>query len=185
MTRRLPLSPTWPRLAAILIALLTLAACAGPTRTSPADSMAKLDDVLRAKLTDAQTAPPDIDAATLSLLQAFYRQHHFAPLWVAENGLAPRGAALLDALAKARDAGAPLDEPLLSAAVSRRQATAPSSLAELEILLSATLLHAAINPTEPTSPALQPELLRTAASAADMAGFLSPRLPPDQGFWRL
>jgi murein L,D-transpeptidase YcbB/YkuD len=189
MTRRRSRLPTWPiRLdfVAILVAVLMLGACAGPTHTSP-DSMAspKLDDALRAKLADAQAAPADIDAPTLKLLQDFYRQHHFAPIWVAEDGLAPRGAALLTALGKAHDAGAPLDEPLLSAAVSQRQARATAALADLEIVLSAALLHAAINPAEPTSAALQPELLPTAAGAADIAGFLSRRLPPDPGFWRL
>jgi len=82
-------------------------------------------------------------------------------------------------------AGSPDLRRFMDAIETRRQANDVRSLAELEVLLGAALLEAAVDPIDPTQPAPKPQLLASAVTTAAGGKFFAERLPPDPAFWRL
>ena len=154
---------------------------------SPALAVAPagLDAAIRTLLADPSEPLRAVSAESLNALQAYYAEDDYAPLWVGGDGLTPRGAQLLSALAKVRDAGESSLRPILAAVDERRVATSLTAYAELEILLSGALLDAAVNAIDPTVAAPRSELLPAATTAPDISSFLREHLPPDEAFWRL
>jgi len=146
---------------------------------------AGLDAAMRTLLAEPSEPLRAVGAESLNALQAYYAENDYAPLWVGGAGLTPRGAQLVSALAKARDAGESSLWPILAAVDERRVATSLIAYAELEILLSGALLDAAVSAVDPTVSAPRTELLPAAAAAPDIASFLRKHLPPDEAFWRL
>src|SRR5258705_19307 len=148
---------------------------------APAD----LDAAMRMLLAEPSEPLRTVSAESLNALQAYYAESDYAPLWVGSDGLTPRGAQLVSALAKARDAGESSLRPVLAAVDERRVATSLMGCAELEILLSGALLDAAVNAVDPTVSAPRTELLPAAIATPDISSFLREHLPPDEAFWRL
>lgn len=181
--------------AAILFAGLTLASCASqpaskPQAAAPAPvaivpSYASSDAVLRAALADPTGVLSIASPAARAALLAHYSQTGYAPLWLTSDSLSPRGGQLVRALDKAAAAGSPELQPFMTPINERRGTPGPKALGELEALLGAALLEAAVNPIDPTQPAQKDGLLTASASAADGGRFLAERLPPDPAFWRL
>jgi murein L,D-transpeptidase YcbB/YkuD len=180
-------------LTATIVAGLALAGCAsGPGAASrpgghvgiaePA-SYARIDTALRSLLAEPSGDLQDLRPITLKVLKAYYAENEHIPMWIGAEGLTPRGAQLLRALLKARDAGASTLQPIMSAVEERRRATSLMARAELEILLSGALLDAAVSTVDPTIEARLDDALRAAASAD--AGVLARHLPPDPAFWAL
>ena len=133
-------------LAVVANSVLPLGGCAaaaqsaGQTSTSSeilAFAPSNLDGAMRMLLAEPSAPLREVSTETLEALQAYYAQTDYAPLWVDMDGLTQRGAALMTALAKARDAGASVLQPIMAAVDERRGASGRIARAELEILLSA------------------------------------------------
>lgn len=181
--------------AAIVFASLALASCASqptakPQATSPAPAAtaptyASPDAAIRAVLADSSGVLSIAAPATREALLASYSQTGFAPMWLASDTLSPRGGQLVRALTKAAAAGSPDLQAFMTEINERRATPGVTALAELDVLLGASLLEGSINPADPAQPALKDGLLAAAASAPDGIRFLAERLPPDPSFWRL
>jgi murein L,D-transpeptidase YcbB/YkuD len=182
-------------MAAPLIAGLALASCAtqpsakAQTSTRSAVTTAAMytmvDAALRGVLSEPAGVLANAAGESRAAIQAFYAQNGYSPLWVAAGGLTARGMQLLYALQRAHDAGAPGLDAIMAEIDARRQPATLQATAELEALLSAALLEAAVNPLDPTQRAPVAELLTAAADASDANRFFAERLPPDPAFWRL
>jgi len=155
---------------------LTFSSCAAAPRSAEQTSTPSLalavapssfDAAIRSLLAEPSEPLHAISAESLNALQAYYAENDYAPLWVGMDGLTPRGAQLVAALAKARDAGAPSLQPILIAVNERRTATSLMARAELEILLSGALLDTAVNTIDPTVSAPPTELLPAANATPD------------------
>jgi murein L,D-transpeptidase YcbB/YkuD len=146
---------------------------------------ANLEAAMRMLLAEPSAPLREVSAATLNALQTYYGRTDYTPVWVDGDGLTQRGAALISALAKARDAGASVLQPIMVAVDERRAAADPVARAELEILLSGALLDAAADTFDPTDSGPLVELLPAAVGAPDASNFLRERLPADAAFWRL
>lgn len=144
-----------------------------------------LEERLRAFLAAPAPVLGAITEAEFAVLRTFYAARGYAPLWVGAAGLEPSGDALWSSLAAARSAGLAAAGPLLEAAERAAQGPLSSATAELELLLSAALLRAAIDPRDPGSAGQRSATLNAAASTSDIQGFLRNVLPVAPGFWRL
>jgi murein L,D-transpeptidase YcbB/YkuD len=181
-------------LTATIVAGMALASCtAGPTPASrpgaqigiaEAASYARIDATLRSLLAEPSSELQDLRPITLRALRAYYAETEHVPLWIGADGLTPRGAQLVRALLKARDAGAAALQPIMSAVEARRNATSLMARAELEILLSGALLDAAVSASDPTVDAQAGDALRI-PTATNISDVLTKRLPPDPNFWAL
>lgn len=184
---RFPSHPARLALALAVVAnsALPLAGCAAASQSAglPSTSSevlafapANLDAAMRMLLAEPTAPLREVSTETLDALQDYYAQTDYAPLWVGMDGLTQRGARLMTALAKARDAGASALQPIMAAVDERRAATGPIARAELEILLSGALLDAAVNAVDPTVTAPFTGLLPAAVAKPDISSFLSERL---------
>lgn len=151
---------------------------AAPAEDSAAD--AALTAALRALAGDSATSSR-LTGADSAVLQGFYDRRGHRPLWVAAAGLAPPGRALLQTMERVQHQDAADFGTALTAAAARRDAAAPSALAELELLLSAALLANAVDPENLLAPGPHPQVLDEVADGAALADWL----PPDPAFWRL
>jgi len=138
------------------------------------------------KLLLSRTFPlPEIAGESLSQLKGFYASQSYAPLWVGPTGLGPKGRMLLTRLGMVASAGVPALAPLLSEAENHARANSGQSLAELELLLSAAFLEAAIDPNDPAATTRSPAGLLQAAESPNILLSLRSYLPADPAFWRL
>jgi murein L,D-transpeptidase YcbB/YkuD len=156
---------------------------AGAGTASPAQQLPV--DALRALLSSGVSPLSQIGGGRFALLQRFYAARGYAPLWTGISGLSPKGAALLARLRKIAAAGQSSALPLLAEAASRAPARGGRPMAELELLLSASLVSAAIDPTNPVALAERPQVLAEVAKAEDPLSLLQGLLPIDPAFWRL
>jgi murein L,D-transpeptidase YcbB/YkuD len=180
-------------LTATFVAGLALAGCASGSVpalqpgaqggvAAPA-AYSRIDTALRSLLAEPSDELQDLRPITLRALRAYYAGNEHAPLWIGADGLTPRGAQLMKALLKARDAGATALRPIMSAVEERRHATSLTARAELEILLSGALLDAGVSTVDPTVEARLDDALHAAESANPAV--LARHLPPDPAFWAL
>ncbi|MGH6929613.1 MAG: L,D-transpeptidase family protein [Dongiaceae bacterium] len=121
----------------------------------------------------------DTDAATL---QQIYAGRDYAPIWVTSAGLQPQGERLLATMERLHRSGAVSFGADLASASVRRGALIPTTVAELELLLSSGLVGAAVDPADLLAPGPHPQAL-AADEGIDEA--LPQWLPPDPTFWRL
>jgi murein L,D-transpeptidase YcbB/YkuD len=138
---------------------------------------------LRALLSSGALSPSPIDDGKASLLRRFYEARGYAPLWLDDTGLTPVGAVLFGRLTRIAAAGQAGIASILDEATHRSRTG--SAGPELELLLSAALVSAAIDPSDPASVAERPEVLSKIAAANDVEATLRDLLPVDPGFWRL
>ncbi|MFM9844903.1 MAG: murein L,D-transpeptidase [Dongiaceae bacterium] len=142
-------------------------------------------EALRTLLLSRPFPLPQIAGESLSHLKGFYASQASAPLWVGPTGLGPKGRTLLTRLRIVAAAGAPALGPLLTEAENRVLASSGQPLAELELLLSAAFLEAAIDPNDPAATARTPAGLLQAAESPIILLSLRNYLPADPAFWRL
>ncbi|MGH6929614.1 MAG: L,D-transpeptidase family protein, partial [Dongiaceae bacterium] len=147
-------------------------------------SYSRIDTALRLLLAEPSPELQDLRPITLRALKAYYAGNEHAPLWIGSDGLTPRGAQLVRALLKARDAGAATLQPIMSAVEERRNATSLVARAEIEILLSGALLDAGVSASDPTVDAQADDALHVATST-NISDVLTERLPSDPAFWTL
>jgi murein L,D-transpeptidase YcbB/YkuD len=142
-------------------------------------------EALRTLLLSRAIPLPQIAGESMSQLKGFYAAQAYAPLWVSPTGLGPKGRALLTRLRMVEAAGVPALGPLLTEAESRGRSGGGQPLAELELLLSAAFLEAAIDPNDPAARAKTPAGLLQAAESPNILLSLRSYLPADPAFWRL
>jgi murein L,D-transpeptidase YcbB/YkuD len=156
---------------------------AGPPDEPPSEAEDALASELNRLLADGGADLPEGAAAVA--LWDFYAGRGFAPIWTTAAGPNAAGSAALDTLAAIADNAAAEASsrvaPLLGAATSRSVNPDPAALAEFELLVSAAVLAAAIDPEQPWIAAADAGAL---AAAGDSASF-DAYLPPDPAFWRL
>lgn len=140
---------------------------------------------LRLLLSSGASSLHQIRRETLALLTRFYASRGYAPRWLGATGLNPAGATLLARLRQIAAAGQTSTTALLKEATDRSQSRSGPPLAELELLLSAGLVGAAIDPNDPASLAERPSALSEVAAADDPIPRLRELLPTDATFWRL
>jgi len=154
------------------------ASTALPAQQSPAES-------LRAYLLSEALPLAQIETEKYALLNRFYASHSYAPLWIDITGLSPKGEALLARLRQVAAAGQTSISPLLIEAANRVRSHGSQPLAELELLLSAGLVSAAIDPNDPAAFAERPQVLVESAKVEESLTVLHDLLPIDAAFWRL
>jgi murein L,D-transpeptidase YcbB/YkuD len=142
-------------------------------------------EALRTLLLSRTFPLPQIAGENLSQVKGFYASEAYAPLWVSPTGLDPKGMMLLTRLRMVEAAGVPALAQLLTEAENRGRASSGQPLAELELLLSAAFLQAAIDPNDPAATARSPAGLLQAAVNPKIMLSLRSYLPADPAFWRL
>jgi murein L,D-transpeptidase YcbB/YkuD len=155
----------------------TEAPAAAPAPTAPV--AARLPILL------ASALPADITAEERAALNKFYAGQNHRPVWVGEGQVTQAGAVALRRLLSLAESGAVDLGALDEALAARRGERSPAALAELELLIGAALVRAALDPRDPLRPGPRPQVLASAAAAPALARFLDIWLPPDPGFWRL
>jgi murein L,D-transpeptidase YcbB/YkuD len=159
-----------------------------------------LDDAIRQQLhSGANSRVSEQDVEDRATLARFYDGRAMAPLWVSDQGVTDRGMALARALGAAESDGlnpADYDAAAISALLS---ATTAAALADLEVRLSVGLVQMA---SDLASGRLAPnkvdpeffvypadidhgEVIRNAAEAPDIAGFLAGFRPAQPEYERL
>jgi len=153
------------------------ASVAAPAQV-PAPASNAVSDALSQRL-----AGDAIEIAGVSLpavLKADYAAAGFRPIWTDDSGLAPAGAALVDRLVAAEQAGMGLGDPLLAAIEERKATQDAARLAELELLLSGALVMASSDSGD-----FEPPALLIAARSGDPEAVVRAHLPADFFYWRL
>lgn len=140
---------------------------------------------LRGLLAAGRSPAAEIGAPAFTMLARFYASRDYRPLWIGSTGLEPAGRALLDRLGDIAAGGEPSIAALVRAAGAKKAVALPDELANLELLLSAGLAAAGIDPQDPASEVDAPAILSNAAVAANRLAFLRLHLPIDPAFWRL
>jgi len=140
---------------------------------------------LRKLLSSGGLPAPQIASQRVSQLKSLYASRDYVPLWVDPTGISPRGRMLLARLNDVAAAGVPSLTALLTEAESRFRIGAGQPLAELELLLSAGFLDAAIDPKDPVETAERPEALLEVADSPNVLLALKEWLPVDPAFRRL
>ncbi|MDQ7250714.1 L,D-transpeptidase family protein [Dongia sedimenti] len=170
----------------LLVTPLTAAAQSSSAVPNDVAETAAVTAALQRILSAGAPPVPDIVAALgtepLDGLGKFYAQRRNAPLWVSDTGPMPEAGFVLDRTPEALPASL---RPLLTAAATRRHATDPGALAELDLLTSAIYGAAAVGPQDPTATQGAGRALFQLDGAADRLTLLRDALPVDPGFWRL
>ena len=142
-------------------------------------------DALRALLSSGALPLAQMGTERAALLTRFYAARSYAPLWIDITGLSPKGEALLARLRQVAAAGQTSLSPLLIEAAKQVRSTGSQSLAEGELLLSASLVGAAVDPNDPAEATERPQVLNEVANADDPVPMLQDLLPANPAFWRL
>lgn len=144
-----------------------------------------VDTALRHALAGDDPQLATLVAAEQSALASFYASRAYAPLWTTPSGLAPIGNALITALLRIDGTGPDTIGPLIAATRSSRATRTDSDRAHLELVLSAALVRAAVDPTDLAATSGHARALQAVAVATDPHAVLREWLPPDPWFWRL
>jgi murein L,D-transpeptidase YcbB/YkuD len=142
-------------------------------------------DSLRLLLSSNPSPFHQVHDDTLVLLARFYASRGYAPLWLGGTGLNFAGVTLHGRLRQIAAAGQTSTVTLVGDATGRMKAQSAQELVELEVLLSAGLVGAVIDPSDPASLAERPGVLYEVAAAGDPILRLRDLLPTDSTFWRL
>lgn len=162
----------------------------GPPDGAPSAVAGAIAAELNRLLSEGDAGLPAIEGQ--AALWNFYAGRGFVPIWVgaagpSAQGITPQGATLLDTLGAIGENAAPeltaLLAPLVTAAANRSASSTQSALAEFDLLASAAVMAAAVDPERPWATAADTGALIAAASqdVEDFDGYL----PPDPAFWRL
>lgn len=160
-------------------------ASTGPGQFMAAPIELSLSDAIRTLLARSDSLPAATSFTELTLLREFYAARNYEPVWV--HGASPllQVDALLAEMC-AFDMWSPADlAPVLTAVESRRFATLPVQMAELDWSLTLALLRGAIDPADPLATGPNPQALTAVATAKDPLAVLAQWLPSDAGFWQL
>ncbi|MGH6932849.1 MAG: L,D-transpeptidase family protein, partial [Dongiaceae bacterium] len=157
----------------------------GPPDAAPSPVEGAIASALNRLLTEGDPGLPAIER--MADLWDYYAGRGFAPIWAGADSPTAQGSTALDTLAAiGENAAADLSArlaPLVDAAASRSVNPDESALAEFELLVSAAVLTASVDPERPWAAAEDAGVL-AAAAAGDVDAF-DGYLPPDPAFWRL
>jgi L,D-transpeptidase YcbB len=146
-----------------------------------------IDSALTGAIRDLAGNGPALDQlidTDVPTLQQIYAGRDHAPIWVTSAGLQPQGERLLNTMERLYRSGAVSFGADLAGASVRRGALTPTTLAELEVLLSSALAGAAVDPADPLALGAHPQAL-AAVTDEGIDEALPQWLPPDPTFWRL
>jgi murein L,D-transpeptidase YcbB/YkuD len=166
-----------------VFAVMLLAAAALPRTAVASDLPSALAEEL---VSGVAAAGNDDEIQALSVLERFYRERDYRPLWVLETSAGPRAEELVQLLVAADLDGLEPDDYRASQVAAMLGAEGPAPLAQLEVLLSLGLVRYAadLGQGRTTPNVADPELfvfreevtkeqvLAAAATATDLAAFV-------------
>lgn len=192
-------------LAASLLVLASMSAWSGPvdfthpTWREPADGRPVAVQISERVSRGFEATRSSEAASTLAVLEPVYVEREYAPIWVGEDGLMPRGRALLEAIRRLDEDGLNPGDYGVDAMDALASESQPGPLAELEVRLSLALVQSAsdlasgrlepqrVNPKAYVYPqdVDRTEVLRTGVSQPDIAAFLASFQPAQDNYRRL